>query len=375
MTAGVGMAVNGGRTGTGLPVGAALIGVAMAAATLVAAAALAASLHHLTTTPSSFGATWDRSIASFQVDEPAGMRRELADLPGVDRAAAFLGSELVIGGESTWGVAFEPIDEATPVVHPRITEGREPVGRDEVALGALTLDSLGLRVGDRVGVGTQVVGRQPLEMNVVGVAVMNATDEGSPGLGAVLSSAAFRAVAPEESARIFVVDLADGDAGRAAEAALRASYPNQLSGPVRQQAIRNLERIRMLPWLVGALVAVLAAASLAHALVSSVQRNRGQLAVLATLGFTRTQISAAVAWQASALALAALVAGIPIGLLVARAGWRTISKQLGVATPVIVPVPTVVLVALVALAFAPVVSFLPGRRVGKLQPAEALRSE
>ena len=372
LAAGVEMAVNGGRAGTGLPVGTALIGVGLAAAALVGAAGLVASLDHLVATPTSFGATWDRSISSFQSGEPEGARDVLATQSGVERAAAFYGTNLVIGGESAWGVAFEPVDERTPVVPPAIIAGHAPMGAAEIALGALTMQQLHLRLGDSVEVATPVNGRAPIESRVVGISVVNATDEGSPGLGGVLSPESFHELSPEVAADIFVVDLADGAAGRDALSALESSFGGQLSGPVRQQAIRNLERLRALPWLLAGVVALLAAGSLAHALVLSVRRNRRQLAVFRTMGFTSGQVSAAVAWQASAFALAALVVGLPLGALLSRWGWRVISRQLGVATPALVPLPSLVLIAVLSLAFAVAVSFWPGRRAAHLRPTDAL---
>ena len=52
------------------------------------------------------------------------------------------------------------------------------------------------------------------------------------------------------------------------------------------------------------------------ALVSSLRRRRRELAVLKTLGFSRRQVRATVAWQASTVAAVGLVVGIPLGLLV-----------------------------------------------------------
>ena len=47
---------------------------------------------------------------------------------------------------------------------------------------------------------------------------------------------------------------------------------------------------------------VLAVAALGHTLVSSIRRRRRDLATLKTLGFTRGQVSATVAWQATTFA-------------------------------------------------------------------------
>ena len=86
-------------------------------------------------------------------------------------------------------------------------------------------------------------GATPQPHTIVGTAVINATDEGSPGLGAVLSHEGILRVAPGTTVTNFVVDLAGGDPGRAALADLEAAYGPQLSGPV-QQPVDNLRRDR-----------------------------------------------------------------------------------------------------------------------------------
>ena len=196
MAAGLGMAANGGRDGVGLPVGTAMAGVVLASSVLVVAPGLVASLHHLVATPAGYGATWDRSISGLQSGEPPGVREHLGTLDGVERAAAMYGTELVVGTESLWAVALEPVDEATPAVAPTITRGREPLRASEIALGELTLRRLGAQIGDEVPVAASVAGATPQPHTIVGTAVINATDEGSPGLGAVLSPEGMLRVAP-----------------------------------------------------------------------------------------------------------------------------------------------------------------------------------
>ena len=66
------------------------------------------------------------------------------------------------------------------------------------------------------------------------------------------------------------------------------------------------------------LLALLAAAALAHLLVTSVRRRRRDLAILKSLGFVRGQVSAAVAWQATTVALLALAVGLPLGVALGR---------------------------------------------------------
>jgi len=375
MAAGLGMAANGGHDGVGLPVGTAMAGVVLASSVLVIAPGLVASLHHLVATPARYGATWDRSISSLQSGEPPGVREHLGALDGVERAAAMYGTELVVGTESLWAVALEPVDEATPPVAPTITRGREPLRASEIALGDLSLRRLGVQIGDEVLVAASIAGATPQPLTVVGTAVINATDEGSPGLGAVLSPEGMVRVAPGTAATNFVVDLAGGEPGRAALADLEAAYKPQLSGPVQQPAVRNLDRLRAVPWVLAGIVAAFAAGSLAHALLLLVRRHRRQLAVLKTLGFTRAQVSGAVAWQTTALVAVALAAGLAVGALAARSAWRAVADHLGVASGAVVPLVPILLVGVAVLVFANLVAVGPARRAAAIRPAEALRAE
>ena len=77
--------------------------------------------------------------------------------------------------------------------------------------------------------------------------------------------------------------------------------------------IKNYAGIRDTPLILGLVLAVLAVGTLSHVLVTGVRRRRRDLAVLKALGFTRSQVRAVVAWQATALAAAALVIGVPPG--------------------------------------------------------------
>jgi hypothetical protein len=58
--------------------------------------------------------------------------------------------------------------------------------------------------------------------------------------------------------------------------------------PTPPTSVRNLQRIAWLPWALAVAIAVLASAALGHALVMSVRSNRRELAVLRSLGFTRS---------------------------------------------------------------------------------------
>jgi hypothetical protein len=85
--------------------------------------------------------------------------------------------------------------------------------------------------------------------------------------------------------------------------------------------IKNYAAIRDTPLVLGAVLVLLAVGTLIHVLLTSVHRRRRDLAVLKTLGLVRSQVLRVVAWQATALAAAALLIGLPLGVLASRWAW------------------------------------------------------
>ena len=127
--------------------------------------------------------------------------------------------------------------------------------------------------------------------------------------------------------------------------------------------------------LLAGVLALLAVATVAHALVTAVRRRRRDLALLKTLGFTRRQVSTSVAWQATTFASVALVIGVPAGVIVGRWAWTALADNLGTVAEPIVPVLAVALAIPLVLLIANTVAFVPGRIAARLRPATVLRSE
>ena len=125
-----------------------------------------------------------------------------------------------------------------------------------------------------------------------------------------------------------------------------------------------------------AVVALLAVASLVHALVLGVGRNRRVLGVLKGLGFTRRQVGGTVAWHATSYAVVAMVVALPLGVIVGRWGWRLVAESLGVPD---VPVLPVVVArrswSSACVVLANLAAAYPAWRAARLSTAAALRSE
>jgi len=122
-------------------------------------------------------------------------------------------------------------------------------------------------------------------------------------------------------------------------------------------------------------LAMLAVGTLAHVLLTGVRRRRRDLAVLKTLGFTRSQVQGVVAWEATTLAAAALLIGIPLGVIAGRWAWALFADGAGVASQATVRVPLVLLAIPVTLLAANVIAAWPGWTAARLRPAQVLRTE
>lgn len=81
-----------------------------------------------------------------------------------------------------------------------------------------------------------------------------------------------------------------------------------------------------------------------------------------------------VAWQATAIAGASLIAGLPLGLLAGRWAWILLTDQVAIVpTPVISPLLLLAIPAVLLLANA--IAAVPARSAARTQPAVILRTE
>ena len=358
--AGVSMSVNG-RGAGGLPTGTALGGIALAVGTALTAIGLTASLDALAGTPEQFGAPWDLS-ASTAIGNPDELRA-VAELigtsPDVEAAAAIIGTDVAIGDQVTWFQAFGPIDGVETTIGPVITAGRAPTSIDEIALGATTMADQGVSIGDTVELRTVNTNAAVTDLTVVGTTIINDGFEDNPGRGGVVTVEWIEENGEELVPDPFVVRLRpDADVQRM-RADLAAVVSGGVYGPQLQSAIRNVERVSWVPFLLAALVGALAVASLTHALVLSVRRQRGQLAILKCLGFRRSQVRAAVAFHVTSLVVVAAVVGVPLGVILGRWGWRIVADEVGVASPPVTPLLWLAVIVVTVVAVANLVAAYP----------------
>jgi ABC-type lipoprotein release transport system permease subunit len=375
---GVRLALEPGRGRTAVPVRAALAGAVAAVCAVTAAAGFGASLTRLVSTPPEYGAAWDVAMGAFAPTAAAEpVAGKLLANPEVAAVAALLGqSEVTVNGRL---VSILAIEERKGSLAPVVIEGREPLRPNEIALGSLTLRSLGGRVGDTVTLSAERRPARPLR--VVGRVVLNQPGCDcviTQGKGGIVHPDLYRDLALEPELAgpsTFLVRLDPGVDRDRAMARLRRDFAGTMFSPRPHADVRNLQRVADLPGLLAALVALVALGTVTHALVTSVRRRRRDLAVLKTLGFVRGQVAATVAWQASTFAVVALGLGLPLGVAAGRWAWQLTATELGVDSRPVAPLLPIVAAAVAAVLAANLAAAVPAWAGGRLRPAIVLRSE
>lgn len=379
--AGVRMALEPGEGRTAVPVrstlGAGVVGVAA----LVAALTFGVSLQHLVSTPRLYGVTWDVEILNDN-----GPGADAAGIPIVASDPSVAAQAWVYGPPGNFGRAKASIQVLEPLkgaMHPVILSGREPVAADEVALGSRTMATAHVKIGDRLEA-TAIQGGARLSVRVVGRAVLEPGDSGgSLGTGASMTLDGLNRLAQGTTTFppfILAVRFKPGVNVARASAALnnrlQAADPSfNISAPEKPGALVDFGQVNYLPYLTGGLLGVVALLVLIHLVVTAVRRRRRDLAILKTLGFTRGQVRASVLWQATSLAAACLLFGVPIGIAFGRWLWNLLATQQGILPQPVAPALLIAAALAGLLIVANVVSLIPAAIAGRTRPALVLRSE
>lgn len=391
-TASIGAAMALERSGrrAGVPVRSALVGAVAAVLGISAVLVFGASLDRLVTTPARYGFHWDARVLDDHLrssvpDRPCTVRRSrLTSVPGVGDVAAICSISVELGGRPV--VAFG-VRSLRGVIEPTIVEGRAPRGPREVAIGAQTLADLGRGVGDRV----RAPGPNgPLVYRIVGVAAAPRFDDPFSDPLAVDRSAFFTGAGLDA-----LDDPTDGDAssellinvapGADRDAVLRrverlkgvSNYGGTpgVSTALVPLEVARVQQIDTLPAMLAGFLALLGVVSVGFVLASSVRRRGRELAILKTLGFSRRQVSATIAWQSTTMAAVGVLIGIPLGVIVGRVIWRSIAQGIGVVSTPDVPVGLLAVVALMTIVLANLIAALPAWAAARTRPATVLRSE
>ncbi len=220
------------------------------------------------------------------------------------------------------------------------------------------------------------IGRTKAERTSLGVGAI-VVPERVPGRDLDITGAQVDDLGPN----VVFIRLIDGASIDAAATRLRARLAPlagfagvEIVGPQRPAEIVNARSIGGVPLVLGALLGVGAAVSLASAIAGSIRARRREFAVLKSLGFAARQLASTVSWHATTIAVLGLAVGVPLGIIGGRLAWALFAAKLDVISEPAVPLSQLALVAVVTVVVANLAAAVPARRA-RVDPTLILRSE
>jgi ABC-type antimicrobial peptide transport system permease subunit len=370
---GIRMAFQPGLGRAAVPARAAIAGIVAALAAVLAALVFASSLSHVIGNPAVVGWDWDVTVGNPHSLDVYGQAvpqlRADAFVSGFTVTA--MGDVLLDGRDDVTLVGLQTV---TGQVVPPVLAGRLPRTGDEIALGGRELRALGKAVGDSV-LAHGPHGVVPLRITGEVVLSPEITNEQTQlGTGAVMTLGGAAAMNGSPMPRnVFLVSLRK-PVSPAALTRLRQQFPGTVLAATPPPEVRDLSGVTALPLALAFVLMLLACGTIAHTLLTSVRQRSRELAILKTLGFVTRQVRATVAWQASAIAGAGLIVGVPLGLIAGRYAWLLFAGQAAIV-PVPVISPLTLLAFPVVLALANLIAAIPARTAARTQPALVLRAE
>jgi hypothetical protein len=382
-----------------VPVRSALLGSVAAVTAVVAAVTFDASLSGLASHPARYG--WNSDVViqaqgGYAPFSPAKLRALISGQPAVGGWSELGFTELPVGGRT---VPVVGIRRRLGSVQPPTTAGRPLSGPDQIELGQVTLSQLGKKVGDTVRIGLHGAERTVTITGIVTLPSFGQTsaDHVSLGRGAMLAESTLLAAegitSDSPQARIptglvfpsaVAIDLKPGTT-RAQRARfvhrIVSANPTGFPGGTYQvasaqaSAVTNAEHLGGQPLALALGLAAAAVLSLALTLLSLVRRRRQELALLKTLGMTRRQVLAIIAWQTTLTLAIAVIAGGALGAVAGRWAWRAFANSLGIAPVTEVPALALALGLLALVAAGNLATAGPAVIASRTQPAAALRAE
>lgn len=391
---GIRFAVDSGSGRSAVPVRSAIVGTLIAVIVVVATVTFGSSLNALVSHPNLYGWNWD-----YELTGGGGV----APVPGHDSArlldrdpSVAAWSALVFGGEASIDGQLVPDIGQRPgaAVAPPVLSGHGLESSDQVVLGGETLAALHERIGDTVKV--QITPLESRRLVIVGTVTMPIVGiqlggtHPSMGTGALIPASLIpnavsnvNNVTPYGPSAILV--RARNGTNETASLAALEKIANQLTTPTnygvsvltvqRPAEIINYRSMGTTPAILGIGLAAGATIALGLTLVASVRRRRRDLALLKTLGFTRRQLAATVAWQASVAVGIGTVIGIPVGIVVGRSLWDAFAHQIDAVAQPFVPGLTIAAIGVGAILLANLIATIPGRLAADTPTALLLRVE
>jgi len=393
---GIRFALEPGSGPSAVPVRSAIIGAVLAVVVVTSTLTFGSSLQALVSHPALYGWNWNyQLLAGFSGAENLPQPQVTALLDHDPYVSAWTGvyfGDAEIDGRTVAYLGTSP----NASVGPPLLTGHGVDATNQVVLGATTLADLHKHVGDTVVVDTGQ--KHPTTLHIVGTATMPAIGGSgggnlhtTMGTGAVFSYQLIPAnqrnypgiaIAGPNAVLIRVRNSANPVTALHSLQQINNTLSKGPDGPtggvtgvLRPAEIVNYRTMGTTPALLGAALAIGATAALTLTLITSVRRRRRELALLKTLGFTRRQLAAVVAWQSTIAVAIGVAIGIPIGVILGRSLWDLFAHAIHAVPEPTVPALTIALVGAGALVLANLVAAIPALQAAHIPTAVLLHAE
>ena len=405
---GVRFALEPGAGRTSVPVRSVLAASTLAVVTVVATLTFGSGLRTLVSRPALYGWNWSYLLYPGNQDIPQLALKQLDHDPDIAAATGVSPAQVLLDGQEVPVLIEDPAAEPAPP----ILSGHAVTGTDQIVLGGATLQQLHKHVGQSVVLTfgspqNAPIYVPPTRLLIVGTATLPAigypssvADHTSMGTGALVSmgieSPALQKAQSnpdplQNGPSMVLVRMQHGVGASAGLANLQrivsatnmtlAADPEAggdriaALGVQRPAEIVNYRSMGSAPIILASGLAMGAIVALAMTLAATVRRRRRDLALLKALGFTRRQLRACVAWQATVAAALGAVIGVPVGIVLGRQLWILFAHSIYAVPEPTVPPLAVILVGFGALLLANLAAALPGRIAANTPPSLAMRAE
>jgi hypothetical protein len=405
---GLRFALEPGRGRSEVPVRSTLVGMILAVTLLMSTLTFSSGLSTLVSHPSLYGWNWNYMLLPTG-DVPPHALQLLNHDPDVAAWSGYSGyASVQIEGQNIPILISHPHAKVTPP----ILSGHGLDANNQIVLGSATLAELHKKIGDTVTASFGTPNDAPIyipptPLLIVGTATFPAVgtsgfiaDHTSMGSGALIpvgvEPPAFHQATLSSDSNlngpelVFVrlragVSTAQGRANmRQIAAAANRTFAADPNGQGNVVSVRGVQRPAQIvdyrsagltPVFLAAALALGAIIALALTLVASVRRRRRDLALLKALGFTPQQLARVVAWQATVTALAGVLVGVPLGILIGRQLWTLFARSINAVPDPSVSIVSVISVVFGSFIFANLVATIPGRIAARTSTALTLRAE
>ena len=252
---------------------------------------------------------------------------DFAALKGVDAEAAYTRTTAVARtGDTVLGISLESLPGDPSFQWQRWAAGRAPTdGQPEIGLTRRTLDQLHIRLGDLVSIGNPTLGAA--NFRVTGVVDERGSLEYSNTAYGIVPESTARLLAGVDGANVVLLRTTPGaDVRTVLDGVNEAGHGGfaqttkelvQGGGAAEQTRLKGIDAVL---FSFSPLALVVAGIVLGTSIVVSLGSRRRHLALLRSVGATKSQTFALVLVEVLALGVLGSVAGVLLGIGLARAG-------------------------------------------------------